>query len=355
MKFIHIADMHFDKSFSMLSSKGNFGKIRRIDQRTVFQTIIQYIKENEIPYLFISGDFYEHTSIRRSTIEYIDNLFKTIPNTKIFITPGNHDPNIKNSMYQTYLWNENVKIFSQKVERIETEDADIYGVGFDDFHVNSLNVENIKIINPNKINILITHGSLNASSTLELQYNPLNRNNLKTLNFDYVALGHIHKLDYQTDEIVYPGSTIAMGFDELGKHGMIEGNLTKEKLELKFIPVDNKEFKELEFDVTEISDEDELIEKLNNLELQENNLYKIILCGKRNFEIDILNLYKFILNENIIKIKDKTKLNYSLEEIANDTTLKGIFAKQILEETNKENYTKEELEKIAEIGFSVLE
>ena len=92
MKFVHIADMHFDSPFTTLSDKGNLGEKRRIEQRKIFKKVIEYIKENNIEYLFISGDLYEHKYIRRTTIEYINDLFKEIPETKIFISPGNHDP-----------------------------------------------------------------------------------------------------------------------------------------------------------------------------------------------------------------------------------------------------------------------
>ena len=358
MKFVHIADMHFDTPFTNLSLKGDYGKIRRMDQREVFKKIINYIKENEIKYLFIAGDLYEHNYIRKSTIEYINQLFKQILETKIYITPGNHDPYVMNSMYRNFEWNENVKIFTSKIEKVETEDANIYGFGFDDFYCENSNVENIILDDKNKINILITHGSINASDKMQLQYNPINKNKLKSVGFDYVALGHIHKLDYNTEEnqkIIYPGSTISMGFDELGKHGFIVGNIEKEKLEIAFIPADNREFKEIEFDISEINDEEELIEKLNNIQLNTNDLYKIILIGKRNFEININNLYKFINNENIIKIKNKTKLNYNLEEMANENTLKGIFINEIINELNKNNYTQEELDEMLEIGLSVLD
>ena len=96
MKFVHIADTHFDAPFTTLSDKGNLGKQRRIEQRKIFKKIIDYIKENNIKYFFISGDLYEHQYVRKSTIEYINNLFKEIEETQIFISPGNHDPFYKN-------------------------------------------------------------------------------------------------------------------------------------------------------------------------------------------------------------------------------------------------------------------
>ena len=75
MRFIHIADMHFDTPFTFLGEKENLGDIRRIEQRQAFQRMINYIKEQGIPYLFISGDLYDHNYIKKTTIEYINNLF----------------------------------------------------------------------------------------------------------------------------------------------------------------------------------------------------------------------------------------------------------------------------------------
>ena len=80
MKFIHIADMHFDSPFVNLSDKDGLGDLRRLEQRKVFKKVTEYIKENNIKYLFISGDLYEQKYIKKSTIEYINNLFKEIEN-----------------------------------------------------------------------------------------------------------------------------------------------------------------------------------------------------------------------------------------------------------------------------------
>ena len=146
MKFVHIADMHFDSPFVNLSDKESLGDLRRLDQRKAFKKVIEYIKENKIKYLFISGDLYEQKYIKKSTIEYINNLFKEIPETKIFISPGNHDPYIKNSYYYKFNWSENVKIFSSKIEKIELEDADIYGFGFDDFYCKDFNIKELNIL-----------------------------------------------------------------------------------------------------------------------------------------------------------------------------------------------------------------
>ena len=359
MKFVHIADMHFDSPFVNLFDKETLGDLKRLEQRKVLKKIIDYIKENKIKYLFISGDLYEHQYIRKSTIEYINNLFKEIPETKIFISPGNHDPYLKNSYYNKFNWNQNVTIFSSKFEKIELEDADIYGYGFDDFYCTDCGIENLSIENSNKINILIIHSTIDGANLQEKQYNSISKNLLIEKGFDYVATGHIHKRQiFENSKIVYPGSTVSLGFDELGEHGMIVGEIKNKQVEVKFIPLAETEFVEKYIDVTDIISMDELVEKIKEIEIKDNQLVKIILKGKRNFEIDAYELYKIISQERIIKIKNKTSMKYNLEEIQNDITLKGLFAKEMLKRMQQENITEQEkeiIEKAVEIGFEALE
>ena len=355
MKFVHIADMHFDIPFTLLSNRADMGEERRIDQRKAFKKMIEYIRENNIPYLFIAGDLYEHEYIRQSTIEYINKLFEEIPNTKIYITPGNHDPFLKNSYYNKFNWASNVKIFNSKIEKIETEDANIYGFGFDDFYCYNSGVNELKIEDNNKLNILIIHASLAGVREDEKNYNVISERQFKEKGFDYVALGHIHKRNMEESKnIIYPGSTIALGFDELGEHGMIVGDIQKENLNLKFVKLDEKEFVNENVDITGINNIEELVEKINEKDLDEEKLYKIILNGKRSFEIDIYKLQKLTDKRNIIKIKDETKADFNLEEIANDYTLKGIFAKEMINRLQDENMNKEVVEKAIGMAEEIL-
>ena len=53
--------------------------------------------------------------------------------------------------------------------------------------------------------------------------------------------------------------------------------------------------------------------------------------------------------------RSKTKPNYNIEEIAKENSLRGLFAKEILEEIKKENYNNEIIENALEIGMEILE
>ena len=113
----------------------------------------------------------------------------------------------------------------------------------------------------------------------------------------------------------------------------------------------------MNYDISAINSKEELIEKLQELKLNKNDFYKIILNGKRNFEINILEINKLIQNNNILKLKDKTKINYELDKIKNENSLRGIYVDLILEKI-KELNNEEEINKYLraiEIGLDSLE
>ena len=95
------------------------------------------------------------------------------------------------------------------------------------------------------------------------------------------------------------------------------------------------------------------------INIQQNEYLEILLVGNRNFEIDTYDLFKYITEDRIIKIKDQTKIAYDLDKMAeNKTTLKGIFIGEMLNKMKQENLTEEEkkiVEKAIEIGLEALE
>lgn len=354
MKFVHIADIHFDSPFRGLEKLGD---VRRLEQRKAFKKVIDYIKENNVEYLFIAGDLYEHEYIRKSTIEYINSLFREIKNTQIVIAPGNHDPYIKGSYYDSFEWNENVYICKEKLEVIETENEDIYVTAFTDFYMNESPIENVKIKNPNKINIMVTHCDLNGAKTDEngRGYNAILETKIQSLKFDYVAMGHIHKTNFEENKnIIYPGSLISFGFDELGEHGMVVGEITKWNLKLDFVKLDERLFTKYELNVDNISAKEELIEKIDSLSLISNNMYEIVLVGNRHFEINTREILKLIGLSNVLKIKDCTEIAYDIESIAKENNLRGIFVREIIKKFESGEYTEEQIKKAIEIGLEVM-
>lgn len=358
MKFIHIADLHFDSPFSTLKGDEYLIEKRKLEQRANFRKVIDYIKKLKIDYLFIAGDLYENENVKISTIEYLNNLFKEIPNTKIFITPGNHDPYIKGSIYDTFKFENNVIIFKNSyLDKYEDENIEVYGLGFNNFYMNNNSLEMFNLEKKNKFQVLLMHADLNGyKDDNGFSYNPISEQEIKKYKFDYVALGHIHKTNFSnTKKIIYPGSLTSLGFDEQGEHGMVIGEFYDKYVQLNFEKVDETEFLEMEVDITNMYSQGDIIDYLNTLYVDKNKFVKVILKGKRKFLINIKDIINFIDNCNILRIKDETNLAYDLYELAKENTLKGIFVRKLLEKKEEGFYTNEEIEKAIEIGLEAME
>ena len=337
MKFVQVSDVHFDMPFTTISQRTDMGIERRLDQRRAFKKVIEFVKNNNVDFLFITGDLYEQEYIKQSTIDYINNLFKEIIDTRVLIVPGNHDPLLVNSFYNNYNWSDNVKIFSENIEKVKFGEFCIYGFGFEKYELYDSDkiLKNIQL-DANKVNILISHGDVYNNS----KYNYISDNNLK--KFDYVFLGHIHKRDEY-----YPGSLISLGFDEPGEHGFLYGEIfDKNNIDKKIVPVDDKEFIIRDFDISEIYSKEDLIEKINEND-SENKFYEINLIGEKNVDT---NISMKLINKSIIKIKDNSAIRV---KESSDNSMNGIYFKLLKNKYELNEISEDEYREAYQVGLEL--
>ncbi len=116
----------------------------------------------------------------------------------------------------------------------------------------------------------------------------------------------------------------------------------------EFVPLPQMNFEIIEFDVSEYKSTHEIIKKLN----LENNIYRIILTGVRNIDVEKLSEEIKLSSDNIVEIIDNTRLDYNLKEIAMEKNLKGVFTQKMLEELEKYPENEDDIYKAIEIVYS---
>jgi len=135
---------------------------------------------------------------------------------------------------------------------------------------------------------------------------------------------------------------------------MLDIDLEKNKIaNIKFIKLDDRIFEEIKLDISEVNSQEEIIEKINELNLEEKHNYKIILIGNKKTEINIKEIIKLISKNNILKIYDETEIEYEIDKINKQNNLKGIFINEVLNEVNNENYSEEDAKKIIKLGLNL--
>lgn len=135
---------------------------------------------------------------------------------------------------------------------------------------------------------------------------------------------------------------------------MIVGEILNDKIKTKFVPLDETYFESKEIDISSCSSYEDIIETLNNVS-KDNTYYRILLTGIRNFEINTNKIQSLLTNETILKIHDNTENSFDLDTLKTQSSLKGIFVKNMLQKLENEPENAEQIKKALEIGLMSLE
>jgi exonuclease SbcD len=329
VRILHTCDLHLS---SPLSSLGEIAIIRQGEILDTFSRILTLATEQNVEIIIISGDLFDNPTPGISCAEYVYKKFAEIPHIKVFISLGNHDACL--DMH----FPDNVYVFPNYLEKFEFEAFDIYGVSFEGEYCHSSIIEGFVVDNPQKINLLAIHGDL-VSIGGKSAYNPITAKALEQSGADYVALGHVHSFsEIQSigkTYFAYPGTPEGRGFDESGQKGVIIGDVYKNYVDLSFVPTAKRQFHEIDIDVSGCVNNLDICQEILSAYTNPNDFYKINLIGAacERLMVDTSFIEEHIKNSfYYIKIIDNTHLDVDLQKLSNEHTLKGLFAKNILEE-----------------------
>ena len=238
MILIHLSDLHIGKKineFSMLK-----------DQQYIFEKIIQIIDGQKIECVLIAGDIYDKSIPSKYAVQLFDDFLTKMAkrNIPIFIISGNHD-SAERIAFGSKLMCQSKVYFSPAFEgdikpillRDEYGEIAVYMLPFikpaivkniyEYADIESYN-DAVKIaiehmdIDKNRRNILVAHQFVTGAETSEsedISVGGIDNVDACVFNdFDYVALGHIHKPQHiYRDTIRYCGTPLKYSFSE-AKH-----------------------------------------------------------------------------------------------------------------------------------------
>ncbi|EGQ7684118.1 TPA: exonuclease SbcCD subunit D [Vibrio parahaemolyticus] len=239
MKFIHTSDWHLGRQFHNVSLLE--------DQQAVLEQLIQYIENNPVDAVIVAGDVYDRSVPPTIAIELLNRVVKRICgelNTPMILISGNHDGAERLGFGSEQMKRSGLHIISNFEDMltpvvIETKAAGhvaFYGMPYNDpeqvryvykepvsthDEAHKLLAEKItEQFQSEYRNILISHcfvdGAIESESERPLSIGGSDRvSHEHFLNFDYVALGHLHQPQKKGEEYIrYSGSLMKYSFGE---------------------------------------------------------------------------------------------------------------------------------------------
>ena len=309
MRFIHIADVHLGAG----PDKGMPWEDERAQEIwDSFERVLDEAVKRKADFLFISGDLFHRQPLKRELKE-VNYRFERLYPMRVVMIAGNHDYIGLNSYYKSFEWADNVCFFrQQKLSYAYFEDKQTYvdGLSYENYEISEALYDDIRPLDKPGCHILLAHGG-------DEKHIPINNQKLFSAGFDYVALGHIHKPEIlRADTAAYAGALEPIDRNDTGNHGFIEGVFEDDKMRIAFVPFAKRAYIHLPVRmdgrmpwsmVVDIV-RDELIRR------GEENLYKIILSGLRDPEIEMDYRLLWRLGR-VVEIEDHTAPDYDFDAL----------------------------------------
>lgn len=337
IKFLHMADVHLDWPFTGLGGGGDAkARLRREELKTVFASIIDLAIRERVDLLLIAGDLFEHKYATRGTMQFLDQQFSRFGGP-VFISPGNHDPLIAGSYYETYPWGPNVHIFGPEPERVDLDGlpVSVRGWGFPTWEVRECQLGRFPApAAGDRVNLVVVHGG-------DAAYHPFGPDDLAALGADYVALGHIHKegvLLERAGRVVarYSGSPEALSFGEPGEHGVFIGTVSDGETRMAWVPTGRRRYVTADVDVTGAVSAEDLVSALLRFaptEERRGNCYRLTLTGAvdPSLTVDVAVLQERLSSEfYVLRLIDGTAPEVDVAALAAERSARGLFVQRLL-------------------------
>ncbi|RDW18180.1 DNA repair exonuclease [Oceanobacillus arenosus] len=260
ISFIHAADLHLDSPFKGLTStpEGIFKEIRE-STFTAMERLATAAIDKQVDFVLVVGDLFDNEKQSLKAQVRLRRAFEKLNHhgINVYLSYGNHD--FINGNRYPIEYPENVYIFpDEKVasfiyEKDGVSIAEIYGFSYENRAVLDSKATEYKINHPHiPFHIAMLHGSIQSNTEHDV-YAPFQLGDLREENFDYWALGHIHKREIlkEAPNIVYPGNIQGRNRKETGEKGCYHVVLTESNTEMSFLPLHAIEFVTMKIDVSE--------------------------------------------------------------------------------------------------------
>ncbi len=256
MKFFHLSDLHIGKRLN------HFSLIE--DQEYILNKIIEYVDEIKPDAIMLAGDIYDRSIPPIEAVKLFDGFLSELENRDlmVFMISGNHDSLERVSFASSIMKKNKIYIaprFMGEIYKVEVDDINIYMLPFvkpsdvrlfyPDKEIKSYEdalkaiIESTSI-DKTKKNILITHQYIQNASLDDSEDFPIGGSEPISASifddFDYVALGHIHRAqEVFRPTIRYSGSILKYSFSEKNEKSISVIDV-KEDIKISTLPLKGK-------------------------------------------------------------------------------------------------------------------
>lgn len=348
ISFLHIADVHLGSPL-VASSEEKQKEINTAIENALMQVVSVAI-ENEVDFIVIAGDLFDGRITNASLAAKFVDIMSPAGVHKIhtFVLWGNHDAEGKHNL--SFNDSEYLHFFnssSPQTFTIDDKNIALHGQSF----ASQVVVENLAANYPSKkegaYNIGVLHTSLDGREGHDT-YAPCSLQDLKNKEYDYWALGHIHKREVVNDArptVIYSGNLQGRHSKESDDKGCYLVKIDEQhNVTPQFIPISKIIFLRESINIDSVESEEVVVQKIREQFASNAKpaYLRLTFEGKTILssllETKMLETIKFELlakNVTLAKMKNRTTYPKSIDEIAEGKNTIGSMISLLCEDSMK--------------------
>lgn len=346
MKFIHMADAHL----GMQPDKGKpWSEDREQEIKQTFVKVVEDAEARQVDLLLIAGDLF-HMPPSEGMLRDVDYILSKLTKTKTIMVAGNHDYMKEGSPMADYKFSsKTICLSSDKISNVYMKDLNVCVTGFS-YNAKENEDDVLNHIKPAKqgaFNILLAHGG-------DEKHLPFNKKTLRETNFDYVALGHIHKPEViKENAVIMAGSLEPLDYTDTGARGYIYGEEAEGIVKTEFVPIAQRTYMNLLINIkpehTPAMIVDLVDRQIQNLGTK--NIYRILVRGQ-NHNHDVFDFASLTTKYNIYEVISEVAEQYDIGKLYEENS-NNLIGKMI-EQLSDTYYSDEVTKKALHYGLDVL-
>ncbi|MEX2185621.1 MAG: DNA repair exonuclease [Pirellulales bacterium] len=265
LRFLHAADLHLDSPLRGLARYvGAPVEAMQRALRGAVENLVRTAIERQVSLVVIAGDIYDGDCRDFNTPLFFSGQMQRLAaeNIPVVLISGNHDA--ANKMTRSLRLPPNCRVLS--ADEPETQvygdlNVAVHGQGFANGEV----FDNLAAGYPRAINGLYNIGVLHScvgGGEGHAPYAPCSLDDLRVKQYDYWALGHIHKRQTLAEgpHVVFPGNIQGRDIGETGAKGCVIVEVdSAHNTQIEFCPLDVVRWEHLSVDLSTAESEDDVL------------------------------------------------------------------------------------------------
>ncbi|MBV8222601.1 MAG: metallophosphoesterase [Candidatus Eremiobacteraeota bacterium] len=252
-RIIHIADVHLDMAFTGMPPAT--GEARRRQLEAAFERALALVREHRADALCIAGDLYEDGRSTPDRGAYLARVLGELAPARVFISPGNHDPNAPTSLYRQMPMPANVTVFStRRFTPVQLAPGLTLWGAAHEFELDRAPMIDGFVCEGAGTHVLLFHGSDRDKLPPHKDcVAPFRDDDIARTKAAHAMVGHFHGM-LRGAHYAYPGSLEPHSPAQDGRHTASLVTLDQDSVAVDFIDVSRTRYATQELDVSGLGD-----------------------------------------------------------------------------------------------------